>query len=249
MNQVATIEQKPSEAKAATVQQVSPISASPMDIDPKQFKAALRRRKRNRDALMDWVRDSLVLGTDYMRVWSKKRREWSKYFLTKAGAEKVLAMLGVSVTYPNLNAWEEKVLRGDAIETVMLRCELINSAGVVIGSGVGGRLVKSQDYGDINKSIKMAEKSAMIDATLRLAGLSEVFTQDPDSADDDNIVPSINKQQLAHLTALCAEGPLKPKDVADYFGVNELSDLPADQLFRAEKAIRKANEKAKGEQS
>jgi hypothetical protein len=36
----------------------------------------------------------------------------------------------------------------------------------------------SQDDGDINKALKMAIKSAHIDATLRMAGLSEVFTQD-----------------------------------------------------------------------
>lgn len=35
-----------------------------------------------------------------------------------------------------------------------------------------------QDSGDLNKALKMAEKSAHIDATLRMAGLSEVFTQD-----------------------------------------------------------------------
>ena len=51
---------------------------------------------------------------------------------------------------------------------------LISSAAA---DGVGARSLK-QDYGDINKSLKMAEKSAHIDATLRMAGLSEVFTQD-----------------------------------------------------------------------
>ena len=43
--------------------------------------------------------------------------------------------------------------------------------------GTGARRV-DQDRGDINKSLKMAEKSAHIDATLRVAGLSELFTQD-----------------------------------------------------------------------
>ena len=47
----------------------------------------------------------------------------------------------------------------------------------LVADGVGARSLK-QDYGDINKSLKMAEKSAHIDATLRMAGLSEVFTQD-----------------------------------------------------------------------
>jgi hypothetical protein len=59
----------------------------------------------------------------------------------------------------------------------MVRCELKDAAGRVLAEGVGARSLK-QDYGDLNKCLKMAEKSAHIDAVLRLAGLSEVFTQD-----------------------------------------------------------------------
>ena len=47
----------------------------------------------------------------------------------------------------------------------------------MVADGVGARII-AQDNGDINKALKMAEKSAHIDATLRMAGLSEVFTQD-----------------------------------------------------------------------
>jgi hypothetical protein len=60
---------------------------------------------------------------------------------------------------------------------VIIRCEIRDAAGHVVADGVGARPLK-QDYGDINKALKMAEKSAHIDATLRMAGLSEVFTQD-----------------------------------------------------------------------
>jgi len=35
-----------------------------------------------------------------------------------------------------------------------------------------------QDFGDTNKALKMASKSAFIDATLKLAGLSDIFTLD-----------------------------------------------------------------------
>ena len=54
---------------------------------------------------------------------------------------------------------------------------IVDASNRIIADGVGARLL-SQDNGDINKSLKMAEKSAHIDATLRMAGLSEVFTQD-----------------------------------------------------------------------
>ena len=86
-------------------------------------------------------------------------------------------MLGMTVHYPSLPDYEQAVLNGCALTTVMLRCELRDAHGRPVAEGVGARSV-GQDYGDINKTLKMAEKSAHIDATLRLAGLSEIYTQD-----------------------------------------------------------------------
>ena len=47
----------------------------------------------------------------------------------------------------------------------------------------------AQDQGDLNKCLKMAEKSAHIDATLRMGGLSEVFTQDTEDNPDLDFNP------------------------------------------------------------
>ena len=63
------------------------------------------------------------------------------------------------------------------VNNIIIRCEIMDAGGRVVADGIGARSLK-QDYGDINKALKMAEKSAHIDATLRMAGLSEVFTQD-----------------------------------------------------------------------
>ena len=77
------------------------------------------------------------------------------------------------------------------------RLQLHTGNGFVAAEGTGARTVDKQDRGDINKSLKMAEKSAHIDATLRVAGLSELFTQDIEDmiADKDmghTIVPAPN---------------------------------------------------------
>jgi hypothetical protein len=56
---------------------------------------------------------------------------------------------------------------------------MVDSSGKIVADGIGARSLE-QDYGDINKALKMCSKSAHIDATLRMAGLSEVFTQDLD---------------------------------------------------------------------
>lgn len=187
----AVIESQP---KAAALPHSS-ITVSPLDLPAEQFKAGLDRRKANRELLMEWLRSALVEGVDFGRIHvaSKERcqfarqgrvkecgdpHHWSsKPSLFKPGAEKISGMLGMTVAYPSLPDYEQAVLNGIALTTVMLRCELRDAHGRPVAEGVGARSV-GQDYGDINKTLKMAEKSAHIDATLRLAGLSEIYTQD-----------------------------------------------------------------------
>jgi hypothetical protein len=168
--------------------------ASPLDLPTEVFRAGLDRRKANRGALMEWIRSALVEGTDYGRIHAAGKnkcqlaaqgrtnecvdpRHWSKPSLWKPGAEKICGMLGVSLTFPTLHDYEQAALKGADLKHIIIRCEIVDAGGRVIADGVGARSV-TQDYGDLNKALKMAEKSAHIDATLRMAGLSEVFTQD-----------------------------------------------------------------------
>ena len=170
------------------------ISVSPLDLPTEFFSAGLDRRKRNRALLMDWLRTALVEGVDFGRIHiagkdrcqlvrmgrvneCKDPGHWTKPSLFKPGAEKITGMLGMTVHYPTLPAYEDAFLAQADIRTIMLRCELRDAHGHVVAQGVGARQI-NQDYGDLNKTLKMVAKSAHIDATLRLAGLSEVFTQD-----------------------------------------------------------------------
>lgn len=59
----------------------------------------------------------------------------------------------------------------------MYVCQLRTRSGEIVGEGRGARSLK-QDGGDINKALKMSEKSALIDAVLRTGALSDAFTQD-----------------------------------------------------------------------
>ena len=205
---VAPVTQLPvSEAHALPIAHPhTAITVSPLDLPTEQFKAGLDRRNQNRQLLMDWLRTALVEGSDYGRIHVVSRdrcqfaragrvksctdtSHWSKPSLFKPGAEKITGMLGMTVHYPSLPAYETAVLSAVDIKTILMRCELRDAQGRVVAEGVGARSL-TQDYGDINKSLKMAEKSAHIDATLRLAGLSEVFTQDiEDRAVIDDVGP------------------------------------------------------------
>lgn len=164
-------------------------AASPLDLPAEVFRAGLDRRKENRAALLEWVRSALVEGVDFGRIHVVSRSKcphgaqcrnpahFSKPSLFKPGAEKICGMLGVTIHYPTLSDYEAAALQGVGLAHIIMRCEIRDSSGNVVANGVGARSLR-QDSGDLNKSLKMTEKSAHIDATLRMAGLSEIFTQD-----------------------------------------------------------------------
>lgn len=198
------------------------VTASPLDIPIAAFREGLDRRKANRLALMEWLRQSLVEGVDFGRVHIAGRdrcpmarqgrahecrdeRHWSKPSLFKPGAEKITGMLGMTVHYPSLAAYEQAVINGQQPAHVILRCELHDAHGRTVAEGVGARSL-AQDYGDINKALKMAEKSAHIDATLRLAGLSEVFTQDMEDGGGEMPEVAETPPELALITVAEVEG-------------------------------------------
>jgi hypothetical protein len=155
---------------------VPPRPANPLDLPHTDFRDALTRRGENRHALIEWVRSSLVEGVDYGSV-PLRRGGFSKPSLRKPGAEKICGMLGVTASFPTLKDYEGAVIEGRPIQQIVLRCHLLGPDGQIVADGVGARSVE-QDHGDVNKALKMAAKSAHIDATLRMAGLSEIFTQD-----------------------------------------------------------------------
>ena len=183
------------------------ISANPLDLPAALFQEGLTRRRTNRAALMAWVRDALIDGVDFgkIHVVSKSKcpngnacnhpSHFSKPSLFKPGAEKICGMLGVMVRYPTLQDYEKAALTGANLSQIIIRCEIVDASGRVVADGVGARIL-SQDYGDINKSLKMAEKSAHIDATLRMAGLSEVFTQDIEDMQQRREAQSIQQAEV-----------------------------------------------------
>ena len=167
---------------------------NPLDSMPETFRAGLDRRKENRNTLMDWIRSSLVEGRDYGSIMIRGQK--SKPSLLKPGAEKIAGMLGLIPRFPNLKEYEDCAIKGVGIDAIILKCELRNQLGEVIGEGVGARFTEKQDNGDLNKALKMASKSAMIDATLRCAGISEIFTQDVEEIPELNIEEHQRQQRV-----------------------------------------------------
>lgn len=168
---------------------------SAFDIAPEAFMAGLDRRAQNREALMRWIKDGLVEGRDWGKIHVVKKDKckqgaycsnpyhFSKPSLWKSGAESICGMLGLRSTWPNLEDTMRRVEDGKL--DIVLKCHLLAADGSIISEGIGARSLNT-DNGDMNKALKMAKKSGLIDAALNL-GLSEIFTQDIDDMDPDGL--------------------------------------------------------------
>jgi hypothetical protein len=204
---------------------------NPLDIPAADFAAALERRGANRKALMAWVREALKSGTDFGTIQIGGRS--SKESLWKPGAEKICGMLGLRAIFPTLPDYERAAIDGKEINHIILRCHLLDSQGNVVADGVGARSVE-KERGDLNKALKMAEKSALIDATLRCAGLSEIFTQDIEDmnlgGDPEQLWGSKIERQEASARVLLAFREGATAKVDEY--VKELSADQAADIWR-----------------
>ena len=205
-------------------------ASNPLDIPATQFSDALARRGANRKALMAWVKDALKSGTDYGTIQIGGRQ--SKESLWKPGAEKICGMLGLRAIFPTLPLYEQAAIDGKEIENIILRCHLLDAQGNVVADGVGARSV-SKERGDINKALKMAEKSALIDATLRCAGLSEIFTQDIEDMNLTQEEPLWPSKQVRNETSARILEAFRNGETGrvDEF-VKELSPEQANDIWR-----------------
>lgn len=118
----------------------------------------------------------MVKGSDYHEIQGKKS-------LAKGGAEKIASIFGWVATFSKDTEVSDAFV--DLKGLVAFTCNL-EKAGTIVGQGRGAAIL-SKNAGDPNKTIKMAQKSAFIDAVLRASGLSDFFTQDLEDMNANDI--------------------------------------------------------------
>jgi len=164
---------EPAPQDAREAQALTPVVTPGDDLE-----TALETWTIQRAIVQRFLKQQLVAGVDYYTL--RFGKEESKPTLSKAGAEKVLSWLRWSASFaPDTGTWE---MLGRPTDLVCYVCTLHTRGGEVVGEGRGARSIK-KDNGDINKAIKMAEKSSMVSAVLRTGALSDCFTQDTDDQD------------------------------------------------------------------
>jgi hypothetical protein len=172
-------------------EQQAPIIEKDFDID--SFLAM-------REEFIKKVNAICVEGKDYHFIQGRKS-------LAKGGAEKIASIFGWTATFEKDKDVME-VVQGSAEGTIALICNLAKD-GKFVGQGRGASSLKN-NKGDANKWIKMAQKSAFIDAVIRASGLSDFFTQDLGPDDEGNQYNHLEGQNSQPGASSGSTGAIKP---------------------------------------
>lgn len=136
-----------------------------------RFKQDIDEYLARREYFVSQVLPRLKEGQDCYTIKGKRS-------LAKGGAEKLASIYGLSATFERDNQTMEAFAGVSGL--IAYVCNLSRS-GAVQGQGRGASTLEEQGS-DPNKAIKMAQKSAFIDAVIRTTGLSDIFTQDVENA-------------------------------------------------------------------
>ena len=167
-----------------------------------RFELAVRQRK----LLADYIQQNLKPDKHYYKFSDDPK---AKNSLTKEGAELICLPHSLKPHYEIIYAPEQPP-QDDSPYQITVRCELrrgespegegIGSASSMITKKDGSRVQRQTDPGlRHNATLKMAEKSAYIAATLGATAASEFFTQD---MEDDNTIKK-DKGQSTTQTGIC----------------------------------------------
>ena len=147
-------------------------------MDPAALKDRLVEEKERRALMRGFIASELKENVDYGTIPGVRS---SKPCLFKPGAEKFCSLLQLRAEFARDQ--ETLDMAGGKEGLIAYVCRLIhNPTGQVVAEGRGACSV-GEKQGNVNTTIKIAEKRAMIDAVLRL-GLSESYTQDAPGEDE-----------------------------------------------------------------
>lgn len=148
-----------------------------------QFKTGVDDLLSKRSYFIQKILPQLVEGRDYYIIKGRKS-------LGKAGAEKLASIYSLVATFIR----DTDTLDSLHVEGLVAYICTLTRNSEVVGQGRGAAELKMHG-GDSNKTIKMAQKSAFVDACIRCTGLSDIFTSDledmnPSTIQEEKLVKS-----------------------------------------------------------
>ncbi len=170
-----------------------------MSLPLDQIRGLLDDYMQRRTEFRAWLMAQLKLGVHYgvppgcEPKGSVRPDQWvNKPSLYKAGAEFICDLMNVRPKYTADLAASQQMgeLKVDAkVEPkryFVYKCELFSrQTGELLGEGTGARQLGAKG-GDVNNSVKMAQKNSLTAAVLNVYGLSDLFTQDYEPPEFEN---------------------------------------------------------------
>ncbi len=168
-----------------------------------------------RQEFIEKVNRIMVEGKDYHVIQGRKS-------MAKGGAEKIASVFGWVAKFVKDSETYDMLKVGVKETFVVYMCYLVKPKGLgdthTIGQGRGAAIL-SKNSNDPNRTIKMAQKSAFIDAVIRASGLSDFYTQDL----EDMAPESISGQTSSPRKPQQTTGTNKPSQ-AQYDLITKLMD-------------------------
>ena len=155
-----------------------PVTLNIFDMSESSFKALLERRAKNRVTFLTIVKSALTENVDYCSLPVKGKKALPT--LLKGGGEVVCQILGLT---PRITIAESND------KSLLMCCELLDENQQVVSVGFGARsYALDANSGGLNKTTKMAVKSAYLDAVIRAGALSSLFTMDLEESQESKPV-------------------------------------------------------------
>ncbi len=162
-------------AKKKTKKKTEKKIEMPLDDLKKNIKQEVEQRKLLRKNIDEHLTNEIDYGTIQFKTKSGKKVK-SKPTLFKPGAERIMSWFGLKAKFKKDDETYEMADRPAGLFCYL--CQLINEEGEIVAEGRGAAHENERTSWNENNAIKIAEKRAMVDATIRVANLSEFFTQD-----------------------------------------------------------------------
>ena len=185
--------------------------------DIAQFKVDIDTLLEKRRYFIERILPTLVEGQDYYVIKGKKS-------LGKAGAEKLAGIYNLVAIFKRDEATMKSFSKIEGL--IAYVCRLQRPDGSIAGQGRGSSVITSNG-GDVNKTIKMAQKSAFIDGVIRATGLSGTFTQDLDSMPLESIQAPRENQLSATVDDIPFGGETSPDE-------GDNPDIPYERIQNTE---------------
>src|SRR5215471_4533216 len=177
-------------------------------VDPTTLELKIANWHQMRALLRAYISQNMQEGIDYYTLTIGGKE--SKPSLSKAGSEKFTSLFNLQARFrKDDETWE---MLGRPAGIICYVCALYTKSGEFVGEGRGAREVR-QDQ-DVNKAIKMAQKSSQCDAVLRTGSLSDYFTQDLEDRPEQ--AERIVRQQKKRIVALLQQLGTGAGDKATY---------------------------------